>query len=147
MRAIRSAVFLGLLSLAALAAAQQKSAADRRAPQKGAPEALSAGAGTLYVGTFSKSIAILDEATERVVGTIPTRTGIPRWMVLSPDRKRFYVTNANMEDIEVVDIASRKVIDSFRMSDGDKKVRVRGYAVDPSNRFLLMVTKTATRQS
>jgi WD40 repeat protein len=110
-----------------------------------AAEKLTGGNATLFLGGFPNRIMILDEATERVVGDIRTRTGIPRNMSLSLDKKRFYLMSALMEDIEVVDIASRKVIDTFRLSEGNKKVRIRSFTADPTHQYLVLLTKTATK--
>jgi len=38
-------------------------------------------------------------------------------MVLSKDKKRFYLTNS-LEEVEILDIATRKSIDHFSMSEG-----------------------------
>ena len=67
-------------------------------------------------------------------------------MTLSQDRKRFYLHNIAFEDIEIVDIAQRKVIDSFRLSEGNKKMRIFGVRADPLNRFMILFVKTATKQ-
>jgi hypothetical protein len=69
-------------------------------------------------------------------------------MRVSHDRRRFYVMNANMEDMEVVDIPGRRSSDTFRLSHDDTRVRVlRSFEADPLDRFLLLVTKAATRRS
>lgn len=106
---------------------------------------IEAGKGTMYLGVFPNKILVIDEATEKVTGEMVMKTGIPRNITICQDRKHFYVQNANLEDIEVVEIASRKVIDTFRLSEGDKKVRVRGLTADPLERFLILLTKTATK--
>ena len=112
-----------------------------------AAERLGGGNGTLYLGTFGNQILILDEATERVVGRVAMRTGIPRRMSLSHDRKRFYVMNVNMEEVEVVDIAGRQVRDNFKLSEGDKKVRIMSFEADPANRRMVLLSKTTTRHA
>ena len=76
----------------------------RRSAQKGRP-AVSAGNGTLIIGAFPDKFWIIDEATEKVVGTIPFKSGIPRRTTLSRDRKRFYTIEAAMEKVEIIDIA------------------------------------------
>src|SRR5215475_10514352 len=81
-----------------------------------------AGNGTLIIGSYPKQFWIIDEATEKIVGTIPYGSGIPRRTTLSRDRKRFYTVDATMEKVEVIDIASRKTLDSFTLSEGNKKV-------------------------
>src|SRR4051812_32941796 len=58
---------------------------------------VSAGNGTLIIGSYPKQFWIIDEATEKVVGTIPFQSGIPRRTSLSRDRKRLYTIEAAME--------------------------------------------------
>ena len=45
-----------------------------------------------------------------------------------------------------MDIASKKVIDNFRLSEGNKKARIFGFRADPLNRFMVVLTKTASKQ-
>ena len=48
-------------------------------PLRGAEKPrVSAGSGTLIIGSYPKQFWIIDEATEKVVGTIPFQSGIPR---------------------------------------------------------------------
>jgi hypothetical protein len=106
---------------------------------------VSAGNGTLIIGSYPKQFWIIDEATEKVVGTIPFSSGIPRRTTLSRDGKRFYTIEAGMEKVEVLDIASRKTIDTFALSEGNRKVRIRSIEPDPLHRFVMMVIATATK--
>jgi hypothetical protein len=106
---------------------------------------VSAGNGTLIIGAYPKQYWIIDEATEKIVGTIPFQSGIPRRTTLSRDLKRFYTVEAAMEKVEIIDIASRKTVDTFTLSEGTKKVRVRSLEPDPRHRFLVMVTASATK--
>jgi len=115
------------------------------APLFCAEEKLTGGNGLLYLGGRPNRIFLIDEATEKVIGEIHTRTGSPAGLELSEDKKRFYVTNMSFEDVEIVDIASRQVIDNFRLSEGNKKCRMFGFAADPLNRFMVILTKTATK--
>jgi hypothetical protein len=112
-----------------------------------AADKVTGGTGTLYLGGRPGRIFIIDEATEKVTGEIPTKTGAPIDLTLSEDRKRFYLVNIAFEDFEIVDIAQRKVIDSFRLSEGNKKMRIFGYAVDPLDRYVILTIKSATKQS
>jgi hypothetical protein len=107
--------------------------------------ALNAGNGTIYVGTYAGNILILDEASEKVVGEIKLKTGIPRSMSLSEDRTKFVVLDSTLQQIEIVDIASRATVDSFTLSEVNKRVRIRGLAVDPLSRFVILLTRTATK--
>ena len=110
-----------------------------------AEEKLIGGHGTLYLGGRPNRIFLIDEATEKVIGEIHTKTGSPAQLEISEDKKRFYVSNMSFEDIEIVDIASRQVIDNFRLSEGNKKARIFGFQADPLNRFIIVMTKTATK--
>jgi DNA-binding beta-propeller fold protein YncE len=103
------------------------------------------GTGTIYVGSYAKRMVVIDEATERVTTEIPLATGIPWSARRSQDGTRLYIQNADQEHFEVVDIATRQSIDSFTLSDGNKKVRVLDYAVDPQHRVMTFVTRTTTK--
>jgi DNA-binding beta-propeller fold protein YncE len=105
-----------------------------------------AGNGTLFLGLRPNRIAIIDEATEKVTGAIETRHGIPIRLSLSKDKKRFYILNTNYERIEVADVAARQIIDSFTLTDGDKKVRIRSFEVEPQHRFMILLAKSATKK-
>ncbi len=108
---------------------------------------VSPGNGKLYIGGRPGQILIIDEASGKVSGEIKTKTGIPDDLNLSEDHKRFYFMNSFFEDIEIADIASRQVIDTFRLSEGNKKVRIRSFELDPSNSFMVILSKTATKQT
>lgn len=133
----RLTVVLLAATLAAIVASGPRvTAADKK---------VSAGSGTLIIGSYPKQFWIIDEATEKVVGSIPYQSGIPRRTTLSFDRKRFYTVEAQMEKVEILDIAARKTIDTFTLSEGTKKVRIRSLEPDPLNRFVIMVTASATK--
>ncbi len=112
----------------------------------GAEKPISAGNGTLDIGGWPNRILIIDEAAEKVAGEIKLKTGAPRRMEMSRDRTRFYTATTMGEDVEVVDIASRQVIDQFRLSEGNKKVRLSSLTSDPLHRFLILLAKTTTKQ-
>src|SRR5262245_11290834 len=98
-------------------------------PTPVAAEAPSGEWGTLFMTARPGRILVADEGTFKVTGEIPlpkTRPGLPYPLVLSEDHKRFFSFGINMEDVDVVDIATRKVVDTFRFSEGNKKVRVDG---------------------
>ena len=107
---------------------------------------LTAGTGTLIIGSYPKQFWVIDEATEKIVGTIPFKSGIPRRTTLSRDRKRFYTIEAGMEKVEILDIASRSTVDTFTLSEGNKKVRIRSIEPDPLHRFVIMLTASATKE-
>ncbi len=110
-----------------------------------AADKLTGGNGTLYIGGRPNKIFIVDEATEKVSGEIPLKIGAPIDLTLSEDRKRFYLVNIAFEDVEIVDIPSKQVIDTFRLSEGNKKTRIFGMEPDPLNRYVILLVKTATK--
>jgi hypothetical protein len=102
------------------------------------------GNGKMYIGTY-RNILVIDEATSTLEAEIDLRSGMPRSMVLTPDQQRFYVLNTMYETIEIVDIPSRRSIDEFTLSSGDRKVRIWGYTVDPRERYAVLLAKTYDR--
>jgi DNA-binding beta-propeller fold protein YncE len=111
-----------------------------------APPKLTGGNGTLYVGGWPNKIFVIDEAAEKVTGAIDVATGGPRGMVLSKDRKRFYLVNSLSEHVEIIDVAARKSIDHFTLSEGRKKVFIRSIIPDPLDRFVILLTKSADKK-
>jgi DNA-binding beta-propeller fold protein YncE len=106
----------------------------------------SAGNGTIVLASYSRHLTAIDEATEKVIAQIPLKNGIPWAVRPSADRTRFYVQSANQEQFEVVDYRSRQTVDTFTLSEGNRHVRVLAYDVDPQQRVLMMVARTATKQ-
>lgn len=106
---------------------------------------ISGGDGLMYIGTYAGDIQIIDEATEKLVGRIELQNGIPRSLVPSQDRSRFYALDATYERIEIVDIAARKSLKTFNLRDGNRRTRVISMQADPLNRFLILLTRTAAK--
>ena len=106
----------------------------------------SGGNGTLYIGGYPNLIWIIDEATEKTIGTIQVKSGIPRRMGLSRDLKRFYVIDATAEMVEIIDIATKTTLDTFKLTEGNKRVRISSLEPDPQHRYAIMLTRTATKQ-
>ena len=109
-------------------------------------QASTGGNGTLYIGGWPNKIFAIDEATERVTGTIHVESGVPTRLVLSKDHKRFYLVNSLDEQVEIIDVARRASIDHFTLSEGRKKVRIRSLTPDPLDRFVIMLVKTAEKK-
>jgi DNA-binding beta-propeller fold protein YncE len=132
--------FMGacLASLAALALAASGAIAQQ-------PGHATGGNGTLYIGGYPNLIWIIDEATEKITGTIPVKSGIPRRLGLSRDLKRFYNIDATSEHIEIIDIASKTTIDTFRLTEGNKRVRINSLEPDPTHSYAIMLTRAATK--
>jgi DNA-binding beta-propeller fold protein YncE len=108
---------------------------------------LTAGNGTIYLGSYARRIEVIDEATEKVAAQIPLKTGIPWAVRLSRDATRLYVQSADQERYEVIDVATRQTIDTFTLSEPNKHVRALAFEVDPQHRFMVLVARTATRHA
>jgi hypothetical protein len=110
------------------------------------PLAINGGDHLLYIGTYAGTIQVFDETTEAKVADIKLQTGIPRALTLSQSRSKFYVLDSTLEKIEVIDIPTRASLSTFTLSEGNKQVRIRGMQVDPLERFLILLTRSATKQ-
>lgn len=106
---------------------------------------LTAGAGMLYFASYDKRLVGIDEATEKVVADVPLKTGLAWTMRLSRDAKRFYVQSADQEHFEVIDLATRQTVDTFMLGSADTHVRALAFDVDPQQRFMVLVTRTAKK--
>jgi DNA-binding beta-propeller fold protein YncE len=102
--------------------------------------------GLLFVGTWPKQIQVIDEAKQQVIDHIQLETGSPRSLSLSEDRKTLYVTTTDHNGIEVVDVATRKVTNSFLLDEGEKRVRFNAWAPDPTGKLLYMVIRIAEKK-
>jgi DNA-binding beta-propeller fold protein YncE len=102
--------------------------------------------GTIYVGTYAKTILVVDERTMTVRDTIPVSVGIPANMLLTHDRKKLYVMEPAAQDVEVFDLTTGRALDRFTLSDQTRKVRIWGLNVDPLERFAVLLVKTTTKK-
>jgi hypothetical protein len=132
--------FRSLALIAAVGAAYPLIGAAQKA------SAVSPGNGTLYIGAFPDHFTIIDEATGKITGKLPYKSGMPRRTVITRDHKRFYTIEAQMEKVEILDIASRSTIDTFTLSQGNRHVRIKSLEPDPQNRFVMMVVRPAVKQ-
>ena len=108
---------------------------------------LTGGTGTIYVGAFPNRIFVIDEATEQVVDEIRmTLDGPPAALTLSEDGTRFYMRDRTLEQIEVIDVATRQSIDTLTLSEGATKVRIRNFLPSPDHRYIILLTDPATKQ-
>ena len=110
------------------------------APQAQTPQVMP-GHGNLYIGGYPNSIWVIDEATSKVTETIPLKIGLPRRLVMSRDASRFYIADIHATNIEVVDVATRKTLETLTLSEGSRKVRISAYEPDPAHRSMVMITR------
>jgi DNA-binding beta-propeller fold protein YncE len=102
--------------------------------------------GLLFVGTWPKQVQVIDETKQQVIDKIELQTGTPRSLLLSDDRKTLYVTTTDHNGIEVVDVASRKVTNSFVLDEGEKRVRFNAWAPDPTGKLIYAVIRIAEKK-
>ena len=109
--------------------------------------------GVMYVGTLDHKLLVINENSGDVVGEIPLG-GIPRTTVLSADKTKLHIVTTQML-VETVDLAARKVVSSFPLSDGKSSPRMTrgaggrnfsGIAVDPSGRYLYMTIALTVKE-
>jgi hypothetical protein len=103
--------------------------------------AAAASAGTLYLPAYPNAVLVFDESKGEVVDRIPLETGTPMSMRLAPDHKKIYVTTIDHNGIEVIDVATRKVINHFVLNTATKQYRFRSGAVDPDGKLFYTVSR------
>jgi DNA-binding beta-propeller fold protein YncE len=106
-----------------------------------------ANAGTLYLPAYPAAVLVFDEAKGQIVDRIPLETGTPMSMRLAPDHKKIYVTTIDHNGIEVIDVATRKVINHFELNTPTKQYRFRGGAVDADGKLFYTVTREIDKLS
>ncbi len=97
--------------------------------------------GTLYLPAYPASVLVFDEEKEEIVDRIPLVTGTPLGVQLAPDHKRIYVTTIDHNGIEVIDVATRKVINHFVLNTPTKQYRMFTGTADPTGKLFYAVTK------
>lgn len=107
---------------------------------------LAAGQGTLFVGTWQHTVQVVDEATQKVVDRIDLATGSPRGMQLSEDRKTLYVATLEKNGFEVIDVATRKVTNSFVLDEGNKRIRYNAWAPDPEGKLIYALIRAVEKK-
>jgi DNA-binding beta-propeller fold protein YncE len=103
--------------------------------------AVVASAGTLYVPAYPAAVLVFDEAKGEIVDRIPLVTGTPTSIRLAPDHKKIYVTTIDHNGIEIIDVATRKVLNHFELNTPTKQYRFRGGSADPEGKFFYTVTR------
>lgn len=103
-----------------------------------------AGTGTIYAGTYKGTIAVIDEATEKVTSEIALKSGIPGRVLFSNDRTKIYAADVSYEKVEVIDRATGQSLAVHTLSDDRTKVRIWGMQPDPLDQYLILVIKRYT---
>jgi DNA-binding beta-propeller fold protein YncE len=108
---------------------------------------LPAAGGTIFLPGYPDRVLVIDEATQMIVDRIPSEIGIPTGIVRSYDRKKIYVTSNDNDGVEVVDIASHKVLQHFVLNNATHKYRINGVAPDPDDKLLYTVVREVVKQA
>lgn len=96
-------------------------------------------AGTMFLGGYPSQLMAIDEAKGSVLEEIDLKTGLPMSMRLSDDGKLLYVTTITTSGIEVMDVATRKVINSFSLNTPTVRYRFTGGVADRSGRYFYIL--------
>ena len=103
--------------------------------------AVGADSRTLIMGLWPNELRLLDEGTEKFIGTIQLRygavTGYGRTPHTPDFRRLFYITD-RMEAVEVVDPVARQVVDELRISTAARRVRILGVSPYPDGTKLFL---------
>lgn len=115
-------------------------------PQAQSPAlSVAPGNGTMYIGGYPNSIWVIDEATAKVTETIPLKIGLPRRLVMTRDKSKFYIADIHATSMEVVDVAARKTLETFTLNTGTTRTRMNAYEPDPTNSYMVMITRDYTK--
>lgn len=103
--------------------------------------------GTFYMGTYANKIMVIDEASLAVRDSIQLSIGIPYRMLLSENHQHFYILNPRTDQVEIVDIPSRKTTGNFTLNTPRTIVEIAGMAVDPKERFAILLIKSTIKRA
>ncbi|MEO5922814.1 MAG: hypothetical protein ABIR70_03210 [Bryobacteraceae bacterium] len=109
--------------------------------------AAAANAGVLFMGAYPNSIIVIDDTNGKVVQRIMLETGLPTSLRMSFDKKSIIVATNDHAGIEVIDIASRKVVNKWVLNDATHRFRFGGGTVDPKGEFLYGQTTEITKMN
>jgi hypothetical protein len=137
----------GLIVLAAIAVLAPAPAIHGQTRATTKTPVVSAGNGTLYVGSYKGVIFEIDEATEKIKREIPVSVGIPIGLTLSDDMSRIYVRDAGYEKVEIIDRVKGTSLGSFTLTEGKSKTRIWAMRPDPQHKTLILTIKKYTLES
>lgn len=106
-----------------------------------------AGQGQLtYFGAWPHQIVVFDAGQEKVVDAINLKNDVPRGLLLSPDKKKLYVSTVNDNSIVTIDLLTRAVLSSFSLNHGSQNVRLIGLTPDPGGKYLYALGRVISKQ-
>src|SRR5215471_19732954 len=103
--------------------------------------------GALFLGAYPDSVLVVDEAKGQITDRIHLDTGLPTSLRLSLDRKKIYVTTNDHSGVEVIDVATHKVLNHFVLNTPTKFYRFGGGTPDPKDQVFYTVTTEITKKA
>jgi hypothetical protein len=100
----------------------------------------------IFFGTWPHHVVVFDSAQEKIVDNIDLETDVPRTLILSPDKRRIYASTLNDNAIVTIDVATRKVLSSFTLNEGNQNVRLVGLALDPTGNYLYAIATIISKK-
>lgn len=96
-------------------------------------------AGTMFLGAYPSQLMVIDEAKGSVMQEVDLKTGLPMSMRLSDDQKLLYATTITTSGIEVMDVATRKIVNSFSLNTRSTHYRFTGGVPDRTGRYFYIL--------
>jgi hypothetical protein len=90
-------------------------------------------------GVWPNRLRLFDESTEDFVGDIGLKYGAATNSTHSPDFSKFYFVTDRMESIEIVDLKKRAVVDTVKLSEQSRQIRIANVAVNPAGTLLYLL--------
>src|SRR6266481_2132304 len=90
----------------------------------------------IFFGTWPHQVVVFDSSQEKIVDNIDLKSDVPRTLILSPDKSKIYASTLNDNAIVTIDVATRKVLSSFTLNQGNQNVRLVALAPDPNGNYL-----------
>ena len=100
---------------------------------------------TIYLGTYQGELLAIDDSTYAVTKHIKLKSGIPREMVLMPDKKRILLMTNQYSGLEIVDLEKGEVVESWNMDTPTTRLRPTSMAVDPTGRYVYTMSAKYTK--
>jgi tricorn protease-like protein len=100
----------------------------------------------IYLGTYQGELLAIDDQNYNVLSKIKLKTGIPREMVLMPDKKHILVMTNEYSGMEMVDLEKGEVVDYWKMDTPTTRLRPTSMAVDPTGRYVYTMTALYTKK-
>jgi hypothetical protein len=101
---------------------------------------------TIYLGTYTGELLSIDDKTYGIVNKVKLKTGVPRELVLMPDKKHMLVMTNAYSGMEIVDLQKNEVTDFWKMDTPNTRIRPTSMAIDPTGRYVYTMTALYTKK-